>query len=1105
MTTNTQTQPLSSPAYLRPDDRERVIKGARDLLTRFPDRQLRQRIADIRDLLMEWHIEAEYLLAGICLPLVDYVDTDKLTEAASSFGEDVARLVLRINGFQPAGLRDRQFQPFMMTWLRNLYHGMHVEPQIVLVALANHLISLGQLDTMDDAQRKRWATASIHVFRPICVRFGLLTYGDALTSIPLRILDRQRYLSLETAVAKYQERFKADFLQVKQQFDSELALYNIRHVELVLHVSSTLEVVKSNDQLPEHMIIDVLCNSVERCYRLLFVVHMLWSPRVAFGGRAALVDQISRPESNGYQYLRTVVDVQTHKGQPSRPVEFRIRTYDMDDINQYGIVAMRRRNDTTSPAWWHDRNLLDAVRKAYGDPNRLVIYSKDGRPLVSLSKGGTALDVSFYIHTALAPFTHKILVNNRAVPHDHELQTGDMVEVIFDLDQMSLHESWSGIVTSSRARRALKKAMRKRSQARSRGQRQLDEIFQREMRIYRLRLDARRRHQALRAAMTRLGYDDVDELYQGIANGVVAPDEVVMLMLEHEILPHIVLKNGERWSQDQMRIARSWVQERGSAKWDRVLRVIPGEPIVGHIVGSEYGRRLIVHNEASKHAPKGTAAIPLRWDVSDDESEALHIQVTAQPGERVVTTVLKHIERPDGGSATQVNLLQCATNLSDGHLEINCTVGIRDLNLEEQIDTSLNELRKTHRILNYTIWRLFPGESRVIVSQSDRRRYNPYTLRQIRTAGMFFGREKEIERIKHTLLDGNAFIVLYGQKRIGKTTLMHQLERLIPDETDFLPVMFDAHSVIPFTVDSFLYLLAESAYPLILTELQGGEDRRGLRLRQRDLAQNPFRVFANWVGIVEQRLNGTRLLFMIDEFTVAEELTRRGQLDRSFFDGLQWLAEKKQVGFLICVHRHIFRRDSLSYGFLQRGTPLGLEELDEDAASRLVRTPMANRFDIADETVARIIRLTNRHPYYIQALCQQIFNYYRGVGRCHVDDEAVNHSLADVLKSGDHYFAHLYDRIDDYPFTVLKSIAFLARHDNSWVDREAIQQEVAPEKHMQDCKQLSQTLYHLHEDKIIEGENIQGMVCYRILIPLFQMWLRQRTHPFVSHDMLQDR
>jgi tetratricopeptide (TPR) repeat protein len=78
--------------------------------------------------------------------------------------------------------------------------------------------------------------------------------------------------------------------------------------------------------------------------------------------------------------------------------------------------------------------------------------------------------------------------------------------------------------------------------------------------------------------------------------------------------------------------------------------------------------------------------------------------------------------------------------------------------------------------------------------QLEKRRFNPYIAgAPVLDTEMFFGREQLIERILQTI--HNNSLLLYGERRIGKTSIQHQLKRRLQQLDDpnytFYPVYID--------------------------------------------------------------------------------------------------------------------------------------------------------------------------------------------------------------------------------------------------------------------------------------------------------------------------
>ena len=101
------------------------------------------------------------------------------------------------------------------------------------------------------------------------------------------------------------------------------------------------------------------------------------------------------------------------------------------------------------------------------------------------------------------------------------------------------------------------------------------------------------------------------------------------------------------------------------------------------------------------------------------------------------------------------------------------------------------------------------------------RRFNPYVAgAPVLDTNMFFGREVLMDRILQTV--HNNSLLLYGERRIGKTSLQHQLkrrlERLQDPQYQFFPVYVDLQGT---PEERFFGTLAEEVFHELEAHLAG--------------------------------------------------------------------------------------------------------------------------------------------------------------------------------------------------------------------------------------------------------------------------------------------
>ncbi len=1024
-----------------------------------------------------WRAPIHAQVAALLLPLIRQgLGTDGLL--AEQFGpqpETLARKVCRLLYDPP------QLDPART--LQQLYTHAYTDRDVVLLGVAAHVARASQLNDDTELEQHAWAERTTAIFLPLLNLLGMEAYRNALANLSLSLQDIDKYEALARQSDAYYRRNEGLYDRL---WKTLVEAMGFGRQQVMMHEITPAD-LHEDPHTERPLTIDLLVNDLADCYAALGDIHRRWRPRTD----SAVVDKIAAPQINGYRTLQTTVLCEHDGGM--RPVEFNIRTFDIERVNGYGVVATGAKE--VEAAWWNDKHLL----KKLCSNTDLCVFLPDGFVLSSLPAGSTVLDVAFRVHSAKGPYAHQFYLNGQSVPPNQRVRHRDLVTIHFDEQYPSLQPQWESMVQTKTARKNIKRFLRKDQRAPQRGREQIEKVLERESLIYNMRLpnvDA-----GLAQLAKQHGYPTVEALYLGVGDGKVAPDELVAEMIEWELREHIALASGEHWPHKRVRIARTWMQEHD--KFSRKHRVLPGVPIVGRY-RSEGGQTiLVVHRADSKHAPPKDNAVPLQWRAAKEERETIEIHVTASQRKAATSMVVRALysTAPEGTRTDQM-IHELTVDTRDGNVRLHALVDVGSKAQRDQLKNEFDRWQREGYIYDYNLWHLFPGQKMHLAGKADKRGQNPYSLKQVRDQRMFFGREAEVNSIIEHVQDRQPCIVLYGQKRIGKTSLLYQLSNnILPQQTEeVVPVMFDALSLDPFTPEAFLLTLANKAEAELHRLITRPEHRRGLRLRERDLLADasPYVAFAKWTKRVQKQLQGRRLLFVIDEFTKAEEECDAGRLDRAFFQGLHHLTGTVGVGFLFCVHDNIYRQTSHCWELLQRGQPIRLGSLEKSAAAQLVRRPLDNLYEFEDDVVERILDLTNCHPYFMQAICAEVTKRMSQQPYSRVTLDDLYSAMAFVLRTGDHYFNHYRGHTDHLNWETLKTIAYLAGDDNGWVEGNAIREALA---HIEQSSHLiSNALGDLYRAGIIESRNEPQRTLYRIPVGLFQLWLKQGTHPLVNRD-----
>lgn len=207
----------------------------------------------------------------------------------------------------------------------------------------------------------------------------------------------------------------------------------------------------------------------ELCWKVYSLITEKYRPNPQ-----RLRDWISLPKVSGYESLHTTVATEdTHW------IEIQIRTRRMDDIAEKGDAAHWRYKESTKS--YDNVDWLVKMRESLINPddsenkglitaqiplaNHIYVFTPD-EDLIRLKKDSTILDFAFHVHTTVGLTCTGARVNGHYVPIKYVLNNGDVVEIITSKNQKP-SEQWLKIVTSSRVRSKVKRAIRRNEQTSS--------------------------------------------------------------------------------------------------------------------------------------------------------------------------------------------------------------------------------------------------------------------------------------------------------------------------------------------------------------------------------------------------------------------------------------------------------------------------------------------------------------------------------------------------------------------------------------------------------------------------------------------------------------
>jgi hypothetical protein len=242
-----------------------------------------------------------------------------------------------------------------------------------------------------------------------------------------------------------------------------------------------------------------------------------------------------------------------------------------------------------------------------------------------------------------------------------------------------------------------------------------------------------------------------------------------------------------------------------------------------------------------------------------------------------------------------------------------------------------------------------------------RRRFNPFVAGPpVLDPALFFGRDALLDRVLATV--PNNSLLLLGERRIGKTSLLYQLRHRLPELDHprfcFVPVAIDLQGV---PEESFLASVAEAVGETIGDErmaLARIEDGYGSRELMSDLR----RVLPGLECADGKRAKLVLLLDEIDELNGYSHRTNqrlRSLFMRGFSD--QLVAVAAGVG----IARRWEHEGSPWYNFFEE---IEVGPVDPVAARRLLTEPLGGALSFDEDAILRLLEAAGGRPYLLQKL-----------------------------------------------------------------------------------------------------------------------------------------
>lgn len=571
-------------------------------------------------------------------------------ELRQLFGDEITELVLGVTKLDKIAFKSKEEE--QAENFRRMFFAMAKDIRVIIIKLADRLHNMRTISSISLERQHNLARETLEIFAPLASRLGLSYLKCELEDICLKVLEPEEYEKLSNEVAFKRAERKELVTQICARLSLLLKELNIKG-EISgrpKHFYSIYKKMKNNnrtfDQIYDLTAVRVIVENVKDCYEVLGMIHTLWKP---MPGR--FKDYIAVPKPNNYQSLHTTV--MTTFGMP---FEIQIRTFEMHKIAEYGIAAhwkykenrgttneldeklewlrgvMDVQSETSSPQEFYESLKFDLYS------GQVFVFTPKG-DVVTLSEGSTPVDFAYSVHSAIGNKCVGAKINNKIVPLETKLQTGDYVEIITSSASKGPSRDWLRFVATSQAKSKIKAFFKKELKEDNikRGR----EMLEKEAKIRGYVLGNLMVPKWLDVIMQRYSISSVDDMYASVGYGGFTVNQILSKLIDF-------YKKEERAKAPARVASKTRSMSSGSVVVkghdDLLVRIskccnpVPGDEIVGFI---SRGRGVAIHRKSCPNLKNVEEArlIEAHWADASPSPFDVAVQIEAKDSNGLLARV----------------------------------------------------------------------------------------------------------------------------------------------------------------------------------------------------------------------------------------------------------------------------------------------------------------------------------------------------------------------------------------------------------------------------------------------------------------------------------
>ena len=660
----------------------------------------------VAQILIELGMDSESIAAALMHDVAE--DTDvTIDDIRAKFGPEVALLVdgvTKLTQIKFSNVEDRQAEN-----LRKMLLAMSQDVRVMIIKLCDRLHNMRTGDAWPEQKRRDKALETMEVYAPIAHRLGISNIKEELEDRSLQYLDPIGYKNIRELLDEHGDDFLHD---VCNTISAHLTENGIDNAKIKYRVKSVYGIYrkmymqnKEFEEIYDIYAVRIILDSVAECYTVLGLIHDMYHPLPN-----RFKDYISTPKPNGYQSLHTTVI-----GHEALPFEVQIRTWSMDRQAEYGIAAhwkykegITASNDKLEERLAWVRQLLESQRSSADATDLLSDIKSDLLPeevfaftprgdVINLPTGATVIDFAYAIHSAVGNRMVGAKVNNRIVPIDHQVVTGEIIEIITGPENRGPSRDWLNIVKTSEAKNKIRNWFKK--ERREENIAQGKDALERELRRNMMTIPPELYDEFMSNLARRNRCNSVEEMYAAIGYGGLQLSR--MLTKIKDEYARLKASEPKPVTLDIKRVHSSeGVVVEGidncPIKFAKCCSPLPGDEIIGFVTR---GFGVSIHkkdcknvHESMRHPENTDRWVRAYWDTAAKEQYSATLELTCMDRDNLVSDIALAL------SDMRVPIYSLTARAAEqGRAHMSMTIGIMNT---EHLNNVVAKLKKVKDVVS---------------------------------------------------------------------------------------------------------------------------------------------------------------------------------------------------------------------------------------------------------------------------------------------------------------------------------------------------------------------------------------------------------------------